>query len=79
MSDHYQEMLDRAYAEFDAMVAEEELRQRGRLRAAGWKKALIDKAIARCAPTIAEQRARIPGMVHESLAGVGVPIEQGNA
>ena len=74
----YQAMLERAYADFDAMVTETELQWRGRLRAAGWTKANIDKAIARCAPTLAEQRALIPYQVNEVMAAVGVP-EEGTA
>lgn len=75
---NFQAMLDKAYADFDAMVAEEELQHRGRLRAAGWPKELIDKAIERCAPTLAERRATIPQQVQAALIRAGVP-EEGSA
>ena len=75
----YREMLGRALAEFDAMVAEQECRHRANLRLAGWSKQETDKAIARCAPLLEEQRERIPGLVAIGMMNAGVPIEGGTA
>lgn len=75
MTTVYQEMLRRAYAQFDALVEEREIEERRMLASQGRSREEIDLHIAACRENVAKERIGVGRLVANELQRAGVPLD----
>ncbi len=75
MTTVYQDMLQRAYAQFDALVEEREIEERRMLASQGRSREEIDLHIAACRKNVAKERIAVGRLVATELQRAGVPLD----